>query len=144
MSKQREEFNLSLPLDDALSACLEAAATNGWRVLQHSRVRLICKEARSIAWTTFPVKVVITLSSDEAYATKVILSGSNWGLGPIQSAHVREKVVFLRDTIQSFAIAGRQKSKHLVADLEALVELHTKGSLSDEEFQAAKSNIFGE
>lgn len=144
MSKQREEFNLSLPLDDTLGACLEAAATNGWRVLQHSRIRLICKEAKSIGWITFPVKVVITLSSDAAYTTEVILNGSNWGLGPIQSARVREQVAFLRDTIQSLASVRRQKSNHLVANLETLVELHAKGTLSDEEFQAAKSKIFGE
>ena len=149
MSKYREEFNLSLSLDDSLRVCREAVADIGWRVMEQTATRLTCKEVTpQVTSFTWAAKVEILLSNDRPNETRVVLDSSIFGFGPIQSGHLKGQVGNLRNKIElaaskSNSPADAQPLGSLAFELEQLAQLHTEGKLSDEEFQAAKSKIIG-
>lgn len=85
--------------------CQEAVAALGWRVLQRGEAFLVCKEVTHevMRWWTFPAKVEILLTGESSDATRVILKGSNFGFGPIQSGHLQGQVGNLRNRIELVA-----------------------------------------
>jgi hypothetical protein len=100
MSKHREEFSLPLPVPACLAACERAASSPGWRITERQAAGLVCLEASQAAFGfTNPATVSITLA-DAGGATRVTLSASNFGFGPMQSSHVREQAQRLRGQIE--------------------------------------------
>jgi hypothetical protein len=147
MSKYREEFQLHTPLEDGMIVCREAVAGLGWRVLEQSEMRLVCKEVTPQGTSfTWAAQVEILLAGESADTTKVTLNGSIFGLGPIQSGHLKGQVGSLRNRIElgaakSYRLARSQTSTTLASELEKLAELHTRGILSDEEYHKAKARL---
>lgn len=147
MSKHREEFELYIPISEVRIACRKAAAELGWRVLEQNEKRLICKEKTPQGTSfTWAAQVEIALALESPDRTKITLNGSIFGLGPIQSGHLKGQVGNLRNRIelvlaQSRRPTGDQPTSSLVSELEKLAELHARGSLSDEEYQQAKAQL---
>ena len=102
MSKHREEFEVGLPLVDCFTACREAVATLAWRVLQQEENHLVCKEVASQGTSfTWAAQVEILLSAaGSPERRKVTLKGSIFGLGPVQSGHLKGQVGNLRNRIE--------------------------------------------
>jgi hypothetical protein len=147
MSKHREEFELHTPLGEAVIACRKAVADLGWRVLEQSEKRLVCKEVAPQGTSfTWAAQVEIALARESPDTTKVTLNGSIFGLGPIQSGHLKGQVGNLRNRIELVSAESRrrigdQPTTSLVSELEKLAELHARGSLSDLEYQHAKAQL---
>lgn len=147
MSKHREEFELHIPLDEGVIACRKAVADLGWRVLEQSEKRLVCKEVAPQGTSfTWAAQVEILLTGESSDTTKVTLKGSIFGLGPVQSGHLKGQVGNLRNRIELASAKGRrptgdQPTISLVSELEKLAELHARGSLSAEEYQHAKAQL---
>lgn len=119
----------------------------GWRVLEQSEKRLVCKEVAPQGTSfTWAAQVEILLTGESSDTTKVTLKGSIFGLGPVQSGHLKGQVGNLRNRIELASAKGRrptgdQPTISLVSELEKLAELHARGSLSAEEYQHAKAQL---
>lgn len=84
--------------------------------------------------------------------TLIHLTGSNFGIGPFMSDHVKGQVGNLKNRIEvvAYRYAVNQKAtapKENVADgillLERLGSLRKQSLLSEEEFQQAKKKLLG-
>lgn len=92
MSSHREELVLQIPLEVSMTACERAMNGPGWHVTAKYSTTLHCAELRQTALRfTFPVQVIANFH-DENGSTRVILNGSNFGFGPIQSRHVKSQL----------------------------------------------------
>ncbi len=92
MSSHQEELILQLPLDVSMAACERAVNGSGWQVTGRGAATLQGAELRQNAFSfTFPVQIVVNFQ-DENGTTRVILNGSNFGFGPIQSRHVKSQL----------------------------------------------------
>lgn len=101
MSRHQEDLVLPLTLAECMAACERAASSPGWRIPEGSAVSLQCTEAAPAAFGfTNPVQVSIGLTEGDA-STRVTLSASNFGFGPFQSKHVKERTRRLRSLIEA-------------------------------------------
>ena len=147
MSKHREEFDLYIPISEAVIACRKAVANLGWRVLEQSEKRLVCKEMTPQGTSfTWAAQVEIALTRESSDRTKVTLNGSIFGLGPIQSGHLKGQLGNLRNRIELASAESRRPTEDqptisFVSELEKLAELHARGNLSDAEYQHAKAQL---
>ena len=149
MPRYDEELSLDLLLEDSRDACREGIAAIDWALREEGEARLVCKEVSDPApWMSghWAVQVEIVLGATEASGTRVFLHGTNRGMGPIQSNHVKDQVLRLRSQIASAADRRRaalrsHTSGSVSSELEALGHLHSRGILTDEEFSRAKSRL---
>jgi hypothetical protein len=89
-----------MSVTDALAACQAAAAGPEWLLSSHAGNTLSCREIpQGFSWGS-PTTVTITLTSAEGGRTHIALEGSNFGLGPNQANHVRQRVQALRQRIE--------------------------------------------
>ncbi|HEV2901370.1 MAG TPA: hypothetical protein VGX71_26715 [Pseudaminobacter sp.] len=103
MSRHEEELMLQLSLAESLSACDRAASGSGWRVTARQATSIRCIETSQNAFGfTNPAQVTIALT-ETGDSTRVMLSASNFGFGPIQSKHVREQAKQLSRQIETEA-----------------------------------------
>jgi hypothetical protein len=104
MSSHHDELTLNLPLGTSRAACQSAAAGPGWRVTRQEETSLACMEIAQPGMSfTNPAQVEIALASTGDSSTRVVLRGSNFGFGPIQSNHVKRQVRALRQQIEQAA-----------------------------------------
>ena len=109
MSSYRGALTLSLSLAASLSTCEAAANGPGWRVTRQGAQSLTCTEATTNALGfTSPVQVEIVLRGQPDGTTLIELKASNFGLGPIQSNHVKKQTQALRQAIE---LAASQPSE---------------------------------
>ncbi len=156
MPTHSEEFTLQLSLGETMQACAEAVATLGWRVIEQSMTRLKCAEVKTqLVSFTWPVQVEIILKGEPSGGTRIMLSGSTFGLGSIRPGYLTEQVQNLRRAIEhtvsrksakppesANAIETRsQAAGTLASELEKLAQLHSSGALSDQEFGQAKQRL---
>ena len=144
MSKYQQSFILNLPLSRASEVCREVAAQLGWRVLEQTTYRIVCKEnAPQVTSFTWSAKVEIELEAESQGWTRITLDGSIFGYGPIQSGHLKGQIGRIRNEIELAAKKPAQgecdKKPTLTTELEKLSELKQRGVLTDEEFQQAKA-----
>ena len=100
MSSHREVIDAQCAIAEALAACQSAASESAWTPSAPSNDRLTCREVpQPLAWGS-PVTVEITVIAARDGSTEITLSGSNFGLGPIQSRHVKSRVQALRQKIE--------------------------------------------
>jgi hypothetical protein len=146
MSKHNDEFLIHLQIEDVRDACKDAAAELGWRIMEESDNYISCKEVvPQITSFTWPAKVDVHLHPDQTQ-TQVILEGSIFGLGPIQSGHLRGQMGKFRNLIERSAKQATRQTKDnhtfsISAEIERLAELHSKGLLSKDEFKIAKDKL---
>lgn len=100
MSKYSDEFVIEFAAELVMAACCEVAANLGWRVMEQSDLRLVCKEVASqVSSFTSPAKIEIMCVPSTNSSTQVSLKCSNFGYGPIQSGHVKGQVGNIRNRI---------------------------------------------
>jgi len=95
-----------------------------------------------------PVDIEISIEEDES-GSNLHISGISDGFGPLQDIHVRNKILELLSRIQIDTDYGPPSSRmngspNLINELELLSRLHSRGVLSDFEFQRAKEKLLGE
>ena len=147
MSKISDEFYIQVPFDEAKLVCKNVIAQLGWRVMEDNSNKIVCKEV-AIQWTSFnyPAEIAISLS-DYKEKTKIVLDGSIFGFGPIQSGHLQGQIGRIKNLIETCSTQSsnqnvtQNKTENLSNELEKLAELHSKGILSDEEFKSAKNKL---
>jgi hypothetical protein len=111
MSSFQETVVLGVGMREALAACQAAAHGSGWTLAPHAAARMVtCRELpHPLAWGS-PTTVTMMLTVAGTGQTRIALSGSNLGFGPVQSTHVRNRVRALRREIENAAArpgAGR-------------------------------------
>lgn len=112
MSSFRDEFSLNLALEDAKAACRNAANEPGWRLIRQTDTILIVDEAPAQTLTfTSPVRVEITLNDSSWGSTVVWLKSRNFGFGPLQSRHAKERTQALKQGIERAASEARAGAK---------------------------------
>ncbi|MDP3114514.1 MAG: SHOCT domain-containing protein [Candidatus Cloacimonadaceae bacterium] len=147
MSKHQVEFVIPLSLEDSSAACREAIAATGWRVMEQTETRFVCKEISPQSTSlTNPSKVEILLMRKSSNETNVVLNGSILGFGPFQSGHLKGQVGNIQNKIELFVkktspSSGDPSSISLADELEKLHNLKTQGILSEDDYQQAKSQI---
>ena len=146
MPKFSDEFVISCTMEKAMELCKNAVAQLGWKVLNQTSSSITCKEVTSQATSfTFPVEVTISLSNANN-EMKIILDGTIFGLGPIQSGHLKGQVGRLRNIIEvenSKAQPIMTEQTSISDELTRLADMYSKGLLSEDEFKAAKAKIIG-
>jgi hypothetical protein len=114
MSKHSDQFNLSLAIAESLRLCRETLLSLGWQVTGESDTQLMVNEVTNpIVSMTWPANVELDFAFDPAGGTRVVVKGSIFGFGPIQSGHLKEAMRKLRGSIEQAAsqagpAAGRQ------------------------------------
>lgn len=104
MSSHQEVFVLHLPPAISRASCLSAAGGVGWRITAQADTALSCKEIAQPGLSfANPVQIDITLTRASDNDTHVVMRGSNFGFGPLQSSHVRRQVQALRQQIEQAA-----------------------------------------
>jgi len=146
MAKQEEVFEVNLPIKDCLKVCQEAVASLGWAVMHQDDRGLDVKEGMpQVTSFTWPAKVEIILRNEKSpEKTKIILNGSIFGFGPIQSGHLKGQIGNLRNRIEIASANFTQSSSNppsITAELEKLAQLHSAGHLSDDEYNKAKARL---
>jgi hypothetical protein len=110
MSNYQAEFMLNWPLSDGLQLCRSAVQAIGWRITaQQSNTLTVLQTPQGMSFGS-PVTVQITLAEADSGSTRLTLNGSNFGLGPIQSGHVKSQVQLLRQSIEQAATQPPQSS----------------------------------
>ena len=107
MSKFEDQCAIAFPRARVLSACRTAAQKLGWHV-QQTETGFICSEVQQnpISFTS-PVHLEIGVFSGHSDTeTRIILRGSNPGLGPIQSNHVKSQVTRFMQELGKAAVAA--------------------------------------
>ena len=99
MSKYQVDAVLPHSVNDVATACQEAVAQLGLSILDQSDSGLTCKEEIQLTSFNNPAKVEVTWRQD-GNKTKLTFNGSNFGLGPIQSGHVKGVIGNIQNRIQ--------------------------------------------
>jgi len=149
MSKHNDEIVVELSIEETMVACKEAAANLNWRIMNEGKNYLSCKEITShLAFSqTWPAKVEVYVNKYND-KTKIILEGSIFGLGPIQSGHLKGQLGKFKNLIEvslshrNNSFKENTNSSSIAIELEKLSELYSKGILSKEEFEMAKKKVF--
>jgi hypothetical protein len=149
MSRHRIEVTVTQPTDAVAAACQEAVAQLGWRILAQSQSSITCKEvASTVISFTWPAEIEVSWVS-RGGNTVVTFSGSIFGLGSVQSNHLKGQIGNLQNRITLRLRDSQQErvpsvpSSSLASELTKLAELRSQGILSQEEFQAAKAKLIG-
>lgn len=152
MSKVQQAFILELPFEDTMPVCEEAIAELGWRVMRKSNSRIVCKEPFQISSFTWAAKVEIRLEPSAEDTTSLLLKGSIFGYGPIQSGHLKRQMDNLTNRISLRARNSRSRPQYRrrsrnpvrplvpppTAEPEKLARLRAQGMLTDSGFGQAK------
>jgi len=149
MSKFETEMRLSDGAGEALAACRAAVAELKWKVESQTDRRLVCKEqqpATLALYHNWSAKIEIDLR-EIADGTLVAVKVSNFGMGPIQSSHVKGQAGAFCNQLQvilerrASATAPTQAAVSLSSELQNLASLRDRGVLTQAEFEAAKAKL---
>jgi hypothetical protein len=102
MSKHETELMVSLPRESALAACRVAVSNAGWQLAPGDE-EVVGQEIVAPLSYHAPVTVHMTVAEATNGMTTVSIHGSNFGLGPIQSSHVKKQVQMFADAIAAMA-----------------------------------------
>ncbi len=153
MSKHTQIFKLSTSKAEALEVSREVAVRMGWRVFDMSSSSLTIKEAskhtKSFTW---PARIEISIKSVADDICEITLDGSIAGAGPIQRNHLKGQMGrVLNDLSLSIDQKNAQRrnrqndfdprSPSLPEEIMRLKELMDDGTLTAEEFAAAKARL---
>jgi len=112
VSKHSDEFELPLPSSDSIGLCRATLRVAGWQITSDSDTRLVAEESTnpglSVSW---PARVEITSGSAPSGGTRVVMHGSIFGFGPIQSGYLRNAMFTLRATIERAATRPASQPK---------------------------------
>ena len=104
MSKHEAQFTLSVPRDAALAACRSALTSAGWQVIGQTESGVTGLEVVGAFSYHAPVTIDMTAAGGaDGSTTTLTFKGRNFGLGPIQSGHVKKQVLMLVDAVSAAA-----------------------------------------
>ncbi len=89
---------------------------------------------------TWAVKLELAVETADS-GSLLLVKGSNFGFGPIQSNHVKGQVGNFMNRLQLALEQPTASGAGLSAELEKLSGLHQQGILTDDEFAAAKNRL---
>jgi hypothetical protein len=136
MSKISDQFSVSLPLEDASSACHTAIDDIGWKVKVSEPTRIV--PTIGFGLTRNPSKIEVLLAADGPVSSQITLDGSIWGVGPIQKRHLQGEMTKLREAIETAVQAAprpdadAQPPSSPAADVEPPPPEATAGEISPE------------
>jgi len=129
MSKYEDRCTVAFPRARMVAACRVAVEKLGWRVLRQNDVGIVCAEPppqNPLSFTT-PVEVEIgVFGSASDNETTVIFKGSNQGLGPIQSSHVKSQVARLMQELGKAAVTAPETVQPPIAAATATPQVETE------------------
>ena len=98
MSRHEETFQIPLPPAQAKAVCGHAIASLN---LPSSDLGYgySCAESFQFGFT-WPVTLNVIIDYGDPGMSRITIGGTNFGFGPIQSSHVRGKVISLRARIE--------------------------------------------
>lgn len=107
MSRHEESFQIPLPPEHAKTLCGQVIASLG---LPFSDLGYgySCAETFKFGFT-WPVTMSVIINYGDQGMSRITIGGTNFGFGPIQSSHVRGKVLALRQRIEQMVPQPHQQ-----------------------------------
>ena len=105
MSRHEDSFQIPLPPEQAKGLCGEAIASLGLPVTADLGHGFACAESFQFGFT-WPATIQVLINYGDTGMSRITINASNFGFGPIQSSHVRNKVVGLRQRIEQMVHQG--------------------------------------
>ena len=99
MSRHQDSFPLPCPPQTAKQVCAYAIPAVGLTIDRDLGYGFVCSEKLQVGFT-WPVTLNVIVNQTSAGTSQIDISGSNFGFGPIQSTHVRDRVFGLRRRIE--------------------------------------------
>lgn len=147
MAAFEEGISITLPFDQTMLVCRAVIAEMGWNMEDEGPDYLRpIQELGATAALFRPVRLEITLQETDG-VTRVTVRGrkSGWNDGtrrvPLHAATFRNRLVVAAE--RAVLERTREEPAGLAVELERLAELHERGTLTHDEFQAAKSKLLG-
>jgi hypothetical protein len=148
MSNYRENVVLRLGIDNLITIIGDVLSDFDWFLIQKEDKLLKVREKDRFDYYN-PLEMEIQMEPSPV-GTRLDISASNSGYGPVQDEYIRGQVVKflmavrkkedeLREENIKVIAAGRDRS--LSKELEKLARLHEIGELTDEEFRRAKEKV---
>lgn len=109
MSSYEESFQLPLPPYKAKILCADAISSLGWPISNDLGHGLVSAETFQFGFT-WPATLQVLINFGEAGRSNITVNANNFGFGPIQSGHVKSKVLTLRQRIEQMAHRPRQQT----------------------------------
>jgi hypothetical protein len=105
MSRHEDSFQIPLPPEQAKPLCAEAISSLGLPITADLGYGLVCAESFQLG-LTWPATIQVLLNYGDAGMSRITINASNFGFGPIQSSHCRDRVFGLRQRIEQLAHQG--------------------------------------
>ena len=105
MSRHEDSFQIPLLPEQAKSLCGEAISSLGLPVTADLGHGFACGESFQLGFT-WPATIQVLINYGDTGMSRITINASNFGFGPIQSSHVRTKVVGLRQRIEQMVHQG--------------------------------------
>jgi len=99
MSRHQDSFELPCPPETAKQICAYAIPSLGLTIDRDLGHGFVCSEKLQFGFT-WPVTLNVTINQTSAGGSQINIAGSNFGFGPIQSSHVKDRVAGLRRRIE--------------------------------------------
>jgi len=115
MSNFDTTYVADLSLEDCRSLMQHMLNNSDWKISQIDDSHFTLKEPRSIIGTlatgasSYPAQIEVTIQAEQG-RTCFVIHGSNFGIGPIQSHHVKSEVNEFLSTVQGL-IRGTQNMR---------------------------------
>lgn len=113
MPKRTDEFYVPLPSDRTAELVRTLLSSDHWKIEESSNTRITCKERTGIAMHN-PLKLTIDVVPSDSNATRVLVNGSVFGVGPLQTNHLKKGMEEFRQVVE---IAGKELAGQIRAGM---------------------------
>lgn len=156
MSKYKFEQELTEDYKTTLTALLSAIKDLDWILLSKKSDGVVCKEFNTkplIKKATNDATIDVTINESQR---KILYKGKNFGFGPIQSTHVKQQVLLVKEKFEQNLKMGNPSlspvkenssdtpntsTMNISLELKKISDLLKNGILTEEEFENAKRRI---
>jgi hypothetical protein len=105
MSRHEDSFQIPFPPERAKALCGEAIKSLGLPITADLGHGLVCAESFEFGFS-WPATMQVLINYGDPGMSRITVNAQNFGFGPIQSSHVRDKVFALRQRIEQMAQQG--------------------------------------
>ena len=105
MSRHEDSFPVPLPPEQAKRLCGEAITSLSLPITADLGHGFACTESFQMGFA-WPATIQILINYGDTGMSRITINASNLGFGPIQSSHVKGKVLLLRQRIEQFVQQG--------------------------------------
>lgn len=102
MSRHEDSFQISLPPEIAKPLCADAITSLGLPITADLGHGLVCAESFQLGFN-WPATMQVLINYGDTGGSRITVNASNFGFGPIQTSHVKSKVLALRQRIEQLA-----------------------------------------